>query len=681
MGNNLEEDMYLAKRSCYIVLSLIPIIATIIYIYMMNYALDTLGILDERKWRSITIYLTGMGLFAVLFLALNVLVFLIGFLLKKNCKAARLIAQICSLNMTKKAQLAVVIPLSVIGSGLLLHYVLYQQKHDIGFNEGCFCLPNAIWIFAIACLAFWIINMIKRKTDVSDVEKYIVFAITIAIVFAMTFIINPFAFSDGKNGYASQFINFNIVWESIFNIVDGVPYTYDTTPIYGHYALFFLPVRYVDKRYIIIAISFGFSILIAIGQIATLYIINSFSKKNWVAVLLALGSVARTQYYDVHQVPIRTLFPILLSALFTYLYKREIKLISSNKWYVLFGVLLTLSIICNLEIGVVCILSFASYVIFGLLYYKSSIKEWIVNLIFLGITSLSVIVAAIGIVNIYNLINDGPIMLRGFFFPMTGTDTSIVEYIQDNCMWPVPLSNTAWIYILFFLLVGISAVWYVSTSYEITKRIYDEIPLLGALICMVIFSFAYYMNEPLWNDLAIYTEVLFCIIAVVINRLYFVLESNCQQIGYQFVRVAVILILVGSICGAVQVINDPVRIAGRELAKAYNSDKLNSQISEIDIPDSTYGFGQGVSMIYHTLGWENHMKYRDTSELEIPRTETFEVAVDDLKQKDYVFMGNSSNFDLELFNKLQERGFSFVLQKTFQVGAYEYCYYQVIWSE
>lgn len=678
----IDNNIVIAKRICYIFLSVLLIVFLIVYVYKMNYALDTLEILDEKKWRTITIYISGIVGFAILFLILNLVVYGIGIFFVKHKKVARLLTEVCTIKLAKKLQLFVVVFLSVIGSGFLLHYFFYQQKRDVGFNLGCFCLPDSVWGFSIAIMSFYVAYMIKRKTDISNVAKYLVFATTLMIVFATTFITNPFAHSDGVNGYANQFINFNIAWESIYNIIDGVPYTYDTTPIYGHYALFFLPLRYVGNRYTIVAISFAFSVAVALGQAATLYIINTFSKKNWMAVLLALGSIARTEYYEVHQIPIRTIFPTLLCALVTFLFKKGIRLIETRKYYLVFFISLMLSIICNLEMGVVCVLSFITYVIFELLYYSRHIKDWVINLFFAGVVSVAAFAGSILIVNIYNFLNGGPVVIKAFFFPMTGTDISIVEYIQDHFVWPVPLGNTAWIHILAFLLAVICTIWYISVATKMEDKNKNSVlPILGSMVCMVIFSFTYYMNEPLWTDLANYTAILFGIYAIVFDCLLFVLENDFQEIGYQAVRVAVILVSVNILCGAVQVINDPIRIAARELSGAYDLNELNNQIAAIDIPSSTYGFGQGVTMIYHRLGWENRMKYRDTSELDLPRSETLNVAVNDLKQQDFVFTGVSSNFDIELIEKLQERGFSFEPQKTFRIGDYDYCYFRVVYSE
>lgn len=686
MQNNIEKNSDIAKGICFVLLSAMTIAISIVYVYRMNYALDSLEILDRGKWRTLTIYLTGMVIFAGLFLAINVIVYFLGIFFEKHRGVAALIAQIAGVNLNNKVQIAVIIAPSFIGAILLYNYFFVNQRTEGGYNSGCFYnIPDLIWKIAIIILIIFTAYMILKKADIENAEKYVFYAATIIIVFALTFITNPFVEADNPaRGYFAAFINFNITWESIYNVIDGVPYTYDTTPLYGHYALFFLPVKLVSKQHFIIAISFIFAFTAAIGQLATLYVINSFSKKNWMSVLLALGSMARLEYYIVHLIPIRTIFPILLCAFFTFLYKRKIKVTKRQGWYVAFFVLLTLSVLCNLEMGVVCLLTFGTYVIFELICDRGPLKEWVSNIIFVIVTLIMSIIAAIGIVNLYNLANGGPVVGRSFFFPMTGCDVSIVEYIQDHFHWPVPLGNTAWIYILAFLLGSLCTVWYVAIMKKNgggKKNTNSVVPILGAMVCMEIFSFAYYMNEPLWTDLSIYTAVIICIFAIVIDRIYFVLEGKYQTLGHQFLRIIAILIIGVTICGAVQVINDPGRIAARKWAGAYDRESLEAQVDAIDIPEDTYGFGQGVNMIYHMLGLENHMKYRDTSELDMPRSETFEMVINDLKQEDYVFVGTSYAYDIQTLEKLEERGFTFTPEQTFQIGSYEYSYCRLEYSE
>ncbi len=56
-----------------VICTLLSIGITMVYINYMNYALNDLKLLDRSRWGSLTIYLSGMLIFVIVFLALNFL--------------------------------------------------------------------------------------------------------------------------------------------------------------------------------------------------------------------------------------------------------------------------------------------------------------------------------------------------------------------------------------------------------------------------------------------------------------------------------------------------------------------------------------------------------------------------------------------------------------------------------
>lgn len=146
MQNNIEKNSDIAKGICFVLLSAMTIAISIVYVYRMNYTLDSLEILDRGKWRTLTIYLTGMVIFAGLFLAINVIVYFLGIFFEKHRGVAALIAQIAGVNLNNKVQIAVIIAPSFIGAILLYNYFFVNQRTEGGYNSGCFYnIPDLIW--------------------------------------------------------------------------------------------------------------------------------------------------------------------------------------------------------------------------------------------------------------------------------------------------------------------------------------------------------------------------------------------------------------------------------------------------------------------------------------------------------------------------------------------------------
>lgn len=270
--------------------------------------------------------------------------------------------------------------------------------------------------------------------------------------------------------------------------------------------------------------------------------------------------------------------------------------------------------------------------------------------------------------------------MRTFFFPLIGGDTNIINYIQDYFDWPVPLGNFAWEYILIFLLATVCVAWYVAIkrTKEYSQKEGAIISLIGGMACTGIVAFTYYMNEPLWTDLVVYKHIVYGLFVVFLGKIYrWLKEDAYPRIGDQFIRVFGLMMIAVAVCGAIQVMNDPVRIASRKWSGAYDAVSLNIAVSQLDISEDTYGMGQGVNMVYHMLEMNNHTKFRDTSELDMPYSETFEKVITELQQNEMILINSNNPYDQETLSKLQVRGFVFTPVRSFQIGIWEYTYCRI----
>lgn len=671
----------------YLICSITSIAAAMIYINYMNYALSEKEVFHQGKWNSLTIYIVGLIIFLAVYFSLFFIFLSIRVLKHQRTNKN---SENGGVKLPFVMRVIVILSVYLVGISLMIQYLFFTQKRELGFNEGNFLsIPNVVWIVFGFTLLTYVFSLLIKRRDIGLYGKYFAYAVSIAVSFFPVFILNPFVEGSSSQGYYTcGFVNFNIVWESIYNVLDSVPYTLDTTPLYGHYALFFLfPLKMADKENYILVISLVFGLLACVQQIATIYIINTFSPKNWIAALLSIASVVRLTYYAVHLSPIRTLAPMIWFAFFAYLYKNKKRIMS--KYSIITSIaLLSFSILFNVEIGAACTIGLCAYIIFELICEKASLYEWISRVVKLVLMCVFSVIIAISVVDVYNILCGGPVIARAFFFPLIGGDTQIVNYIHEHFDWPVPLGNNIWEYILVFFLGMICIVWYFAwrnNTFEEKAALMEMdgniVPLTGGIVSTGIVAFAYYMNEPLWTDLVVYKQIIYGIFAIILGRTFVLFEKReCPYVWQQFVKGVSLLLITATTFGAVQLINDPVRIAARKWAGAYDPTTFKAQLAQLDIPEDTYGLGQGINILYHELGLENHTRYRDTSEMDMPYSYTFEKVIQEIEQNDKFLLTNNP-YDEELYAKLQSRGYSFTQIKTYQIGSWEYSYCNVIHNE
>ena len=137
------------------------------------------------------------------------------------------------------------------------------------------------------------------------------------------------------------------------------------------------------------------------------------------------------------------------------------------------------------------------------------------------------------------------------------------------------------------------------------------------------------------------------------------------------------MILLICVCYAVQTINDPIRFFARYHAGAYDTQQFESDVHSLqcEIPAETFGVGQGVNIIYHRLGWNNHLKLRDSSALKFSSINTYEVAIKQILLQDSFFICESFAFDREIRADVLSRDSSYAKQKEIVVANETYGYY------
>lgn len=581
--------------------------------------------------------------------------------------------------LSKTAQVILTTSVVLVGFAIFVHWALITQFEEKGYCNGTYyAFPMAFRLILMLLVFFWMAWMIIRNKDVADASVWAVYAISIIVTFMGLFIANPFSFVNAVDfSEFSMGIHDNTsVTETIYNVFDGVPYSYSTTGLYGHYALFFLlPLKIIGAGS---AQVIGLIALCGcLEQMATIYVIQTFAPKKWMKALLALAAVIRTTYTYPALSPIRTLFPMILCAFITFLYIHN-KQVWFTKWFCIGYIICSAAVLWNIETGIGCIIGFTAYILVEAWQQEKAIcwKRCLMYFICL-IFSIGGIILAIVAVNIYNISCGAPhLVFRSFFYPYISSSWT-TEWLRCD----VPLGNHAWIYIILLLLGCASWGWYHTRIFHTGKcQFMKEAKLIAGISFTGIIIFAYYFNEAHWGCMDIVHPIATCLVTLILYKFWHVMSSKNDNARFenQLHRGIIILALLIFSLLAIEVVCDPIRINARHKAEAYNVELLREECEKLiaEIPAETYGVGQGINIIYHEIGWNNHANYRDTTAIDIADSNgSMEKMVEEIVMQDSFLISSFAREDKVILDAVLSVDDSYRLKKTVTVMGCEYMYY------
>lgn len=649
---------------------LISITISFAFVYYIYTDFDKTGIAMWIFESNVKVYVIFLIIFFALFFIINMFESLMdknrAF---KNEKEMRL--------LKKNTQIFLVILFTATGFSLYTHWGLTEQFEEIGVCNGTwYDFPMTFRIILMLLFFCWMAWMLAKDKDIEDASVWVIYAISIVVTFMCLFIVNPFSHTNSTLDFSMALCDNTSVTETIYNVFDGVPYTYSTAGLYGHYALFFLlPLKIFGGGSIQVVGLIAFCG--CLEQLATIYIINTFAPKKWIKALLALAAVIRTSYTYPAISPIRTLFPMVMCAFITFLYMHK-KQVWFTKWLCVGYVICSAAVLWNTEMGLACIVGFTAYILVEL-WQKDPPISYRNCLPYLScfIFSMGSILLAIIVVNIYNFFCGvcQPVF-RSFFYPYISSSWA-TGLLRDN----VPLGNHAWIYIM-ILLLGCAS-WGLYNTRLFHREKFDflkEAKLIAGISITGIIVFTYYFNEAHWGCMEIVHKIATCLVALILYKFWTAMSNRKENaiIECQWQRGIVILSLMIFASLAIQLVSDPIRISARYKAEAYNVSLLRENIDKLtnEIPTETYGVGLGINIIYHECGWGNHAKYRDTSAIDIGYNGgATEMLIEEILSQDSFLIGNFYKPDQLICETVLSITDSYKLEKTIDIMGCEYAYY------
>lgn len=671
------------RKKCYFI-ACAAIILLILFMMNLTIFLVYRGYISPEL-TPVKVYVLGVLLFAVLFFAYNIYLLFLNDVSDNN-------------EANDKELYKIILIVCFFFFFLICLDLLFRSQFkeaEYVFEIGNFCmLPRGIWIIAFICLCILVGILIYRRQDISIYGRWCAYAWSCIMTVFTNLVLNPFNANTAESGYFGDVLRSTYVTETIYNVLDGIPFSYDTTGLYGHYGLFFLlPLKISGNRNSFYVIAAIFVLIALAQQLALIYIVDLYVKKNWIAALLAIGGMIRWSSYVPTVFPLRSFFIMTFFFFYVYLYKKELS-IFSLKVRLISILLMCSSFLWNVEIGLVCIGGYVIYTLFEIIFDVKEGKK-LREIVILFFSCMFSIMLALIIMNIYNVICGAQIGFRVFFYPIYGKGDStnnIVRFVNSTYGHP-RLGNFSWEYATLFFMGTICYAWYTKKNHD-AKWGKSFSQLITAVASMGLMALVYYMNESLWNCMMLIKQLIFGLFGIL---LFVIFDDATAGINESFIKIKnrsitnifklglVLSILIFVCFNAMQMINDPIKVAIHKDNNFFNTQLLHEQVSEIEnsISEDTFGVGQGATILYHMMDRNNHMKMRDTSAWEISSDSTYEKGILEILEHDSFVIpmttdsktGFAWNYDAPILDEVLKRDNSYKYIEKYQVGDVIYMLY------
>lgn len=516
--------------------------------------------------------------------------------------------------LEKKTYRRLLLSAILVVGALLLHRRFFAEINDFAiplYATTLHMIPLGCALPLTVATALVALFFSRSKKDISS--RWVVpgYLAALGLTFAATLLLDP---TQGDLYHGVAYL------ESVYNVLHGVPYTWETTGIYGHYALFLAPVLHLIGSNSL-AVMLLMSALLCGSSALCIYCIHNLVEKNWLRVLgafaccMCLITLRTSNYWQLQ--PHRILFPMLVSAWLVYLTNKN----RWGIWELLTSWLVSVAaVLWNTESGIFCAIALAAaFLVHDLQTRRWYQPEMLLRYALHIILIIGSVVAAIGVMNVYNFLcgyRTPEISL--FFFPM-----GIPDYMDGMLRYDLTLENDAWVYALVLfsalLLVGLYHTSMFGRQPEGASARYA--PLCVAVAVMGLLSFSYYANRAAYFNL----EIIFQL-ACIAMCLFWRMLSNAWEKKTEAPRTRKRLAqaVISAVCLAVMAVlaMQSVVFAGKCIRRSADSGHYTTQtlqeICEIwreNVPQDTFAFGMGVSIVYEELGWDPGGRYRDFPDL------------------------------------------------------------------
>ncbi len=428
-------------------------------------------------------------------------------------------------------------------------------------------------------------------------------AFSLAVMFFYAYIPNPY------NQSVWEVHHYNALMQTVHNVAFDQPFTWESSGIYGHYSLLMWPfLKLFGHGPMTITLLFVAGLFIAQGAfIATVFKVTKSSTLRACAIL-ASAACCLSQYYGAVW-PTRTLWPAIVLAYTVYGNDSPRAERRPGLYWGVGYALCGLAILWSTDSGIVATAAYTFCLWLRCwrterIFSKKALKVY-------GLTILGCVgsfALMVGLINLYNLLCGGPLVLTACFFPLLGGN-GYVSNLQDT------MSNFDNLFYLPLIIFMLSITVGMMSLRGIDACRTDRLALAFCGLMGLGQSY-YYLNRSnaSWDCLLTYVLLCLTVFADFVGRE----KSRCASFpaaikkgtGFAAMLFMGALMFV-SIYGSPSLLNS-------KLFRGINDFDSFRQISstiEREVPKDTYAFGYLTQEIYAYLGWDPQYHYRDTSDM------------------------------------------------------------------
>lgn len=438
------------------------------------------------------------------------------------------------------------------------------------------------------------------------------------------------------NFLASDKMHGNAYYTSVYNALVDAPYDYSNRSIYGHYAIFLkYPIKFLGGDYT------AFNIVISIvGGISLFMLALALDKclENHFISIIGVWSISVMYlYYPLNHwqmFPHRVVFAGIELYLLALLFHKK------SKWIKPIGyVVCSLSLLWNIETGIVCLGVWALAVIVQNNFFEKKLFGWKVFFVSAMRNVAYSILSIMGMVVLFNLYNmplgerwhglrfllfphistwdmpekivvqaaeqGGTVESSGLFESVKALDSGFASGLSTH----FPLQISPWYFV--FLLMGLAVILVVVRKLYRRDNANDYVMGLTAILALG--HLVYFANRPCFDYLAIaYLEAIL-IMGILADEIF------DRESAFGGMKKAYQLLIIGimSVLSVLSVWQFVYRFAEREEIGYYSQEEFDNLLNDIreTVPEDTLAFGQGIQEIYAQLGWDTGCYFVDYSSL------------------------------------------------------------------
>ncbi len=411
---------------------------------------------------------------------------------------------------------------------------------------------------------------------------------------------------------------------SIVNLLHHTPYSPTNVSIYGHYALFYLPlVRLFGSSYTAIALAIAAFAFIAYG--AVFLTAELLIDRDWLlftALLAITGTTTilnrRGQYYQIN--PHRILCPALVLLFVAFIHVKHQHQREMLRWglEILLG---TFTLLWNLETGLFSVIILSAVHVYDQLemdhlFSLQMLLTILKCIVYLILTAL----LAFGIVGIYNLAAGGSFgTVKDYIYPLLSD-----SYQVSSLQLPLPGEYAAYLpeTIVFVLTASVLLIRRVVRDEPGTP--YDTV--LFAVSLSGCASILYFLNRTAFGNMSM-QHVQFALLMALL-ALHAAKLRLPELVGIYFDAEKTYAFLSSAVCYLVlcylavqSILTFPAALSNRATT-TWNMATYQAIADDITatVPSSTLAYGIGMPQLYQELGLDTRCHTTDTLDLNIDET-------------------------------------------------------------